>query len=236
MNIQRPVVWAIASATIIGASLTTYAMAQERVFVKTGEQGSSIGSAATAVPATKSNAVTHLLLFAISESQNSWIAKTSDSETHARVIEACNRAAFAAKTPDEQEAYRKVIDVEKWAPNKNVWRDIAKTKSMVTELLKATPEQNSIAKKATDAIWDKIMKPTPEVIKQTPMLGLTQAEKLREQEDPPRSRIVQMHRKWLDGQLENACKQVRESLTKEQKAEWDGIWALYQKYLPKITP
>lgn len=235
MNIQRPVVWAIASATIIGASLTTYAMGQEQARIGTG-QGGGIHTAANAVPASKTNEVIQLLLFGISESQNTLIAKTSDSNMHARVIEACNRAVFAAKTPSEQEDYRKVIDIDKWAPNKSVWREIAGTKSMVKELLNVTPQQNKLAEKLSDAIWDKIVKPTPEVIKQTPMLGLKQEEKLREQANAPNSKIVQMHRRWLEGQIGEAMKEVRDSLTIEQKAEWDAIWALYQKHLPKITP
>lgn len=235
MNIQKPVVWAIASATLIGASLTTYAMAQERTHVA-AKQGTGNAAATSAVPSTPKNAATHLLQFALSESHNALLNKTNDAQLHARIIEASNRAVFAAQSLEEQEAYRKLIDIEKRAPNKSVWREIASTKSMLNALLKITPEQHALAEKVTNAIWDKITKPTPEVIKQTPILGLTQAEKLRERENPVASKYIQIHGKWLNAQIEDACKQVRATLTADQKAEWDAIWALYQKHLPTITP
>lgn len=223
------------AVTIISTGLTSYAMAQDRARAIGTSHGVS-GQAANPVTNGETNSVLNLLSFAISENQNSLILRTNDEKVKAQVIQACNRAAFAMKSPSDQDAYRKVIDVERWATDKSVWREIAQTKSMVNALLHPTKDQSRLALNLNTAIWDKISKPTAEVIRQSPLLGMTQQEKLREQSNPPASRAVQMHRKWLDLQLADAMRQVRATLTKDQGAEWDGILSLYNRHLPKINP
>lgn len=153
-----------------------------------------------------------------------------------QIVEASNRATFALSTPEQQKVLEQSLQIERFAPDKKLWHDIAATKSVVNALVNVTKEQEDLANGLESAIWDKIMHPSDKVKAESGLLGLTQSEKLRELANPQESKIVQQHRRWLDAQYEAGCTKVRASLNKDQQKEWDAVWAIYRQYLPKNLP
>lgn len=226
------------AVTVIGTGLTSYAMAQERIR-SAGAQGGPISTgpaAASRLHAEKSNGVINFLKAAIWSSQDSYLSRTSNNTAIGQIIEASNRATFAMLTPAQQKVQEEELQIDRFAPDKKLWRDIAATKSIVNALLTVSSDQEKLANGIESAIWDKISHPTDQVKADSGLLGLSQNEKLRELANPSESKPVQQHRRWLDKQYVAGCEQVRASLSADQKKEWDAIWALYQRYLPKTVP
>ena len=231
------------AVTVISTGLTSYAMAQERsrsgggTFKKVAQGSGGSGTAlANKTSLGDANDVIHLLDEAICQFQNSAIRRTDNQDHISLIIQACNRAVFAMSTPEQQKAREADIQIDRFAPNKSVWREIAKTPSVPKALLKVTDSQNKLAKERVEAIWAKIMHPSTQDIADSGLLGLSQSQKLAELSHASTSEAVQRHNRWMDSQYSKACSEMRASLTTEQKAEWDKIMKIYTSNLPKTTP
>lgn len=196
--------------------------------VRQGVRVSGISSQAPAY-----NNVIQLLHQAICFKQNSDVALADTAEAKAKYIQAANRAIFSLLPQEHHEDQRRLLNVEEFAPDKEIWRQIVQTRSLVKALAHVSKPVDQAAGDSLKRIWGRITHPSAQDKKMSGLLAIENPRQRRmEAASEPASANLKKHRAWLDAMCEAEMKQIYSKLSKEQRREWDAVLTVYKSYSP----
>ncbi|MBL8087440.1 MAG: hypothetical protein JNM85_05125 [Chthonomonas sp.] len=225
MNLSKTsLMWssALGMAILGSTALATQAIARQEAGNAGGSPVAAKGRVTGPVAARKSkapavNSVLMLLNQAIVSRQNSDIEYADTEAQKEKVIQACNRAIFALLPEENHEDQRRLIQVEAFAPDKSVWREIEQTKSLVKALIKVSPEVDQSANASIKRVWDRLLSPD-------------HADRQAHARSRPAATKERQFRAWVDSLWESEMNRTYHLLTNEQQAEWDAVMDVYKRY------